>query len=87
LAFSFTRRARVRAWKFAALVRSSEPSQRVSFIFSLRSTKQGWSERLEHLQTTVFTQLAADKSQREIASITQIVRQTIRALARRFAAE
>jgi transposase len=40
-----------------------------------------------HLQTTVFTLLAADKSQREIARITQIDRKTIRALARRFAAE
>ena len=40
-----------------------------------------------HLQTTVFTLLAADKSQREIARVTQIDRKTIRALARRFAAE
>ena len=40
-----------------------------------------------HLQTTVFTLLAADKSQREIARITQVDRKTIRALARRFAAE
>ena len=40
-----------------------------------------------HLQTTVFTLLAANKSQREIARITQIDRKTIRALARRFAAQ
>ena len=40
-----------------------------------------------HLQTTVFTLLAAGKSQREIARITQIDRKTIRGLERRFATE
>jgi transposase len=39
-----------------------------------------------HLQTTVFTLLAAGRSQREIARITKIDRKTIRALAQRFAA-
>jgi hypothetical protein len=38
-----------------------------------------------HLQTTVFTLLAAGKSQREIARITAIDRKAIRALERRFA--
>ena len=38
-----------------------------------------------HLQTTVFTLLAAGRSQREIARITKIDRKTIRALAQRFA--
>jgi transposase len=38
-----------------------------------------------YLQTTVFTLLAAGKSQREVARITQIDRKTIRALARRYA--
>ena len=40
-----------------------------------------------HLQTTVFTLLAAGKSQREVARITQIDRKTIRGLARHFASE
>ena len=40
-----------------------------------------------HLQTTVFTLLAAGKSQREVARITQIDRKTIRGLAQRFATE
>jgi transposase len=40
-----------------------------------------------HLQTTVFTLLAAGKGLREIARITQIDRKTIRGLKRRFAAE
>lgn len=40
-----------------------------------------------HLQTTVFTLLAAGKSQREISRITQIDRKTIRSLARHFASE
>jgi transposase len=40
-----------------------------------------------HLQTTVFTLLAANKSQREIARITNVDRKTIRALEKRFAAE
>jgi transposase len=40
-----------------------------------------------HLQTTVFTLLAAGKSQREIARITQIDRKTIRGLVRRFELE
>ncbi|MFN7219416.1 MAG: helix-turn-helix domain-containing protein, partial [Burkholderiales bacterium] len=39
-----------------------------------------------HLQTTVFTLLAAGESQREIARITRIDRKTIRTLQRRFAA-
>lgn len=39
-----------------------------------------------YLQTTVFTLLAANKSQREIARITKVDRKTIRALERRFAA-
>lgn len=38
-----------------------------------------------HLQTTVFTLLAAGKSQREIARITEIDRKAVRRLARRFA--
>ena len=38
-----------------------------------------------HLQTTVFTLLAAGKSQREVARITQIDRKTVRGLARGFA--
>jgi len=40
-----------------------------------------------HLQTTVFTLLAAGKSQREVARLTEIDRKTIRGLARRFASE
>ena len=40
-----------------------------------------------HLQTTVFTLLAAGKSQHQIARITEIDRKTIRGLARRFQAE
>ncbi len=40
-----------------------------------------------HLQTTVFTLLAAGKSQREIARITSVDRKTIRSLERRFASE
>ena len=40
-----------------------------------------------HLQTTVFTLLAAGKSQREIARITEVDRKTIRSLARHFASE
>ena len=40
-----------------------------------------------HLQTTVFTLLAAGKSQREVERITRIDRKTIRGLARRFATE
>ena len=40
-----------------------------------------------HLQTTVYTLLAAGKSQREIARITEIDRKTIRGLARRFVTE
>ena len=40
-----------------------------------------------HLQTTVLTLLAAGKSQREVARITQIDRKTIRGLARHFASE
>lgn len=40
-----------------------------------------------HLQTTVFTLLAAGKGQREIARITNVDRKTIRALEKRFAAE
>lgn len=40
-----------------------------------------------HLQTTVFTLLAAGKSQREVARITQIDRKTIRGLAQRLAKE
>ena len=40
-----------------------------------------------HLQTTVFTLLAAGKSQHEIARITEIDRKTIRCLARRFSSE
>ena len=40
-----------------------------------------------HLQTTVFTLLAAGKGLREIARITRIDRKTIRGLKRRFAAD
>jgi transposase len=40
-----------------------------------------------HLQTTVFTLLAAGKSQHEIARITQIDRKTIRGLAQQLATE
>ena len=40
-----------------------------------------------HLQTTVFTLLAAGKSQREVARITEIDRKTIRGLAQRLASE
>ena len=40
-----------------------------------------------HLQTTVFTLLAAGKSQREIARITKVDRKTIRALEQRFVIE
>ena len=40
-----------------------------------------------HLQTTVFTLLAAGKSQHEVARITQIDRKTIRGLAKRLATE
>lgn len=40
-----------------------------------------------HLQTTVFTLLAAGKSQREIARITKVDRKTIRALEQRFIIE
>jgi transposase len=40
-----------------------------------------------HLQTTVYTLLAAGKSQHQIARITEIDRKTIRGLARRFQAE
>jgi transposase len=38
-----------------------------------------------HIQTTVFTLLAAGQSQRQIARITQIDRKTIRSLGKRFA--
>ena len=40
-----------------------------------------------NLQTTVFTLLAAGKSQREIARITKVDRNTIRALEQRFVIE
>ncbi len=36
-----------------------------------------------HLQTTILTLLAANKSQHEIAHITRVDRKTIRSLARR----
>ena len=40
-----------------------------------------------HLQTTVLTLLAAGKSQREVARITQIDRKTIRGVTQRLACE